>query len=125
MGQRGRGLHTWGALARATGRAIAFEPCFKKKKRKKKKQKAKTKENRVHGSHGGSFGSFFERSPFGVAWYSVLQCAAVCCRLLHAVQSGAVWCSAVQCVAVCCGVLQCVAVCCSVLQCVMPQRVSK
>jgi len=43
VGQRGRGLHTWGALARATGRAIAFEPCFKKKKEKRKSKKPKQK----------------------------------------------------------------------------------
>ena len=37
-------------------------------------------------------------------FFSVLQCAAVCC-------------SAMQCVAVCCSiVMQCVAVCCSVLR---------
>jgi len=37
--------------------------------------------------------------------WCVLQCVAVCCRV-------------VQCVAVCCSVLQCAAVCYSVLQCV-------
>ena len=54
--------------------------------------------------------------------YSVLQCVAAWCRVLHS-------CSLLQCVqdvastisvesCVCCSVLQCVAVCCSVLQCV-------
>ena len=72
----------------------------------------------------------------------MLQCVAVCCRLLKCVavrcsvslydlihnyimvldgevieKSIAVYRSALQCAAVCCSVLQCVAVCCSVLQC--------
>ena len=47
--------------------------------------------------------------------HSVLQRAAVCCRVL---QSVAVCCSLLQCVAVCCSVLQCAAMCCSMLQCV-------
>jgi len=70
---------------------------------------------------------------------SVLQCVAVCCKLLQFVVaecysvllcdavrmlflhdlSIAVCCSVLQCVAMCCNVLQCVAVCCSVLQCVV------
>jgi len=68
---------------------------------------------------------------------SVLQCVAVCCRVLHdallrvcskkwrLLQCVAVCCSVLflccsglQCVAVYCNVLQCVAVRCSVLQCV-------
>ena len=47
--------------------------------------------------------------------YTVLQCVAVCCRVLPCV---AVCFCVLPCVAVCCSVLQCVAVCCSVLQCV-------
>jgi len=70
----------------------------------------------------------------------VLQCVAVCCRVLSkrisdgvvhmqvvssaklvprvsAVWSVAVCCIMLQCVAVRCSALQCVAVCCSVLQC--------
>ena len=50
-----------------------------------------------------------------VAFYSVLQCVAVCCSALQCV---AVRCSALQCVAVRCSALQCVAVRCSALQCV-------
>jgi len=53
----------------------------------------------------------------------VLQCAAVCCRsngALPGTPDVAMCCSVfsmLQCVAVCCIVLHCVAVCCSVLQC--------
>ena len=63
---------------------------------------------------------------------SVLQCSAVCCRVLqfccsvHTMKAIdievagmclEVCCSVLQCVAVCRSVLQCSAVCCSVLQC--------
>jgi len=54
----------------------------------------------------------------------VLQCVAVCCGVLQCVV-GALCiflnrscCSVLQSIAVCCSVLQCVAVCCRVLQCV-------
>jgi len=56
---------------------------------------------------------------------SVLQYAAVCCRVVKCVACVAVGAhSAILlsngyvAITVCCGVLQCVAVCCSVLQCV-------
>jgi len=53
--------------------------------------------------------------------FHVLQCAAVCYRVLHYVAIGASACLCarkrlLQCVAVCCSVLQCVAVCSSMLQ---------
>jgi len=52
-------------------------------------------------------------------WWSVLQCVAVCCSVLHTVlQCVAVSIVAnrthtIGCLAMCCSVLQCVAVCCS------------
>ena len=64
---------------------------------------------------------------------TVLQCVAVCCRLMHCGAVGhtpcqgdlqmevvhtVVWCSVLQCVAAYCSVLRCVAVCCNMLQCV-------
>ena len=57
---------------------------------------------------------------------SVLQCVALCCRMLQCVvvRSSVLQCVAVcgdmyeQCVAAHCSVLRCVAECCSVLQCV-------
>jgi len=63
---------------------------------------------------------------------SVLQCVAVCCRVLQWFNDGYSKSSSVsrhrethvlQCVAVCCSVLQCVAVCCGVCHiCDMPKR---
>jgi len=61
----------------------------------------------------------------------VLQCVAVCCRVLQCVAPPAVsranrarvtplGVGVLQCIAVCCSVLQCVAVCCSTC-CVMSQ----
>jgi len=71
------------------------------------------------------------------AYYSMLQCVAVCCVVLkyaalcrtlalkmsHApsaqsvavLQCSASYCSVLQCASTCCSVLQCVTVCCSVL----------
>ena len=53
----------------------------------------------------------------------MLQCVAVCWRMLQSIAASCiklqcveVCCSALQCVIMCCSVLQCVAVCCSVLQ---------
>jgi len=46
---------------------------------------------------------------------SVLQCVAVCYSVLYCV---AVWCNVLQCIAVCCGVLPCATVCCRVFSCV-------
>jgi len=45
--------------------------------------------------------------PYFVVWCSVVQCAAVCCSVLHAVRYSIL----LQCVAKCCNVLQCVTVC--------------
>jgi len=74
-----------------------------------------------------------------VAWYSELQCVAVCCSVLQTAikRFPEVWektiaihldwrcitmelrySSVLQRVAACCSVLQCIAVCCSVLPCV-------
>ena len=48
-------------------------------------------------------------------WEGMLQCVAVCCRVVQ----GVAGCYRVlQCVAACCSVLQCVAVCCGMLQCI-------
>ena len=65
---------------------------------------------------------------YGALHYAVMQCVAVCCRvLLHCatvcyeynlIERPHLCISIVsQCVAMCCSVLQCVAVCYSVLQC--------
>jgi len=47
----------------------------------------------------------------------VLQCVAVCCRVMHCVTMFR--CQKSRYVAVYCSVLQCIAVCCRVLQCVL------
>ena len=64
---------------------------------------------------GSDFLQMSVLSKWVVVFFSVLQCAAVCCSVLQCV---AVCYSVLQCIAVCCIVLPYVAVCCSVLQCV-------
>jgi len=60
---------------------------------------------------GGSFDEYVVACVVESAVYSVLQCASVCCNVLHCVAICSGLCGRVSC-------LKCVAVCCSVLQCV-------